>query len=137
MSSSIEQWQHKRQALVDELNTLGAFRRGKISVNFRKCGKASCWCASPNAQGHGPQYLWNATIDGKSEAKNLHLGPEAEKYFNETEHYRTFQNWCASFISVNEQLCDALPIPEVSREQELDELKKKLQKRLLGKHNKK
>ncbi len=137
MTSSIEQLQHKRQALLDELNTIDAFRRGTISVNYRKCGKPTCVCAAPDAPGHGPQYLWNATIDRKSYAKNLRLGPEAEKYINETEHYRAFQQWCESFIDVNEHLCDALPIKEISQEQELDALKKKLRKYLLRKRNKK
>jgi Family of unknown function (DUF6788) len=70
--------EHKKQ-LYQQLASLGEFRRGSISVNYRKCGKSNCGCAQPGHPGHGPQYLWNATIGGKSQARNLCLGPELEK----------------------------------------------------------
>jgi len=49
------------------------------SENFRKCGKPTCKCAKPGNIGHGSQYLWNTTIEGKSYAKNLKLGSELQK----------------------------------------------------------
>ena len=130
MSQSIQQLETKRQALLDTLSSFGAFRRGTISVNYRTCGKAGCACQKDKAKQHGPQYLWNATIDQKSYSKNLHLGPEVEKYVIETDTYRAFQTWCKEFIAINEALCQALPVEEISSEEALETLKKKLRKRL-------
>ncbi len=66
----------KRTWLYQALAALGDFRRGTISVNFRRCGKPNCACAQAGRPGHGPQYLWNATIGGESRARSLRLGPE-------------------------------------------------------------
>ncbi|MDA3918285.1 MAG: hypothetical protein PF690_15105 [Deltaproteobacteria bacterium] len=47
--------------LHEKLTSLEDFRRGTISVNYRKCGKKNCACAKPGHPSHGPQYLWNTT----------------------------------------------------------------------------
>jgi len=70
----------KRKNMFKKLSKIGDLRPGSISVNFRKCGQKNCVCAKPDHPGHGPQYLWNTTIKGKSYAKNLKLGPELQKY---------------------------------------------------------
>lgn len=130
MSQSIHQLETKRLALLDKLSSFGKFRRGTISVNYRTCGKAGCACQKDKSKRHGPQYLWNITRNQKSYSKNLHLGPEVEKYVTETENYRAFQSWCKEFIAINEALCDALPIEEISSQETLEALKKKLRRRL-------
>ena len=79
----IEDLENKRESLYEELSKTGDFRRGIISVNYRKCGKTNCCCSKEGHPGHGPQYLWNTTIKGKSYAKNLKLGPELQKYSEE------------------------------------------------------
>ena len=134
MPSLIKKLQVKRDELLHQLSTIGEFRRGTISVNYRKCGKTQCHCAQEGAQGHGPQYLWSATIERKSVAKNLRLGPELEKYIEDTERYKKFSSICEELVRINEQLCDALPIRQPENEKELERLKKKLQKKLLKKH---
>ncbi len=73
MKSIIDKLQTKRNELLEQLKNLDEFRRGTISVIYRKCGKSQCWCAKEGVRGHGPQYLWNATIKRKSVAKNLRL----------------------------------------------------------------
>ncbi len=105
------------------MQALGDFRRGGISVNFRKCGKANCRCADPDHPGHGPQYLWNATIGGQSRARNLRLGPELQKVGREVEAYRRFVELCRELVEVNEQICGLRPVEEVE-EEALDQLKK-------------
>ena len=69
-AASLQALEHKRKQLWAQLEALGDFCRGGISVNYRKCGKANCRCARPDHPGHGPQYLWNATIGGQSRARN-------------------------------------------------------------------
>ena len=137
MSSIIEELQNRRKELIDQLNNLGDFRRGMISVNYRKCGKKECWCAKEGAQGHGPQYLWNVRIKGKSVGKNLQLGPEVQKYLREIEGFKKFRSICEEIVTVNEQLCDARLPEQPEGEKELEALKKKLQRQLLKKRIKK
>jgi hypothetical protein len=126
MEETLESLEKKRKELYQKLEALGDFRRGTISVNYRKCGKKKCACAKPGHPGHGPQYLWNTTIRGKSYAKNLRLGPELEKYMKETGNYRNFLNLSAELVQVSERICELRPVQEIEDRRESEELKKKL-----------
>lgn len=124
----------KRNVLYGELRSLGEFRRGSISVNFRKCGKPNCVCAQEGHPGHGPQYLWTTTIKGKSYAKSIKLGPDMQKYQEEIARYQTFLKLCDEILQVNERICDARPVVTIQDEKELDDLKKKLRKRFMKRY---
>jgi len=137
MKDDIKQLESKRKYLYEKLADLGDFRRGTISVNYRKCGKKNCACAKPGHPGHGPQYLWNTTIKGKSYAKNLKIGPELQKYITETDNYRIFGDLCDEIMQANENLCDLRVVPEIADEHEAERLKKKLQNRFRKKYKKK
>jgi len=127
MEETIESLEAQRKVLYRELEALGDLRRGTISVNYRRCGRKNCACAKPGHPGHGPQYLWNTTIKGKSYARSVQFGPELEKYRKETDHYRDFVRLCAEVVGLNERICDRRPVPEIEDPKELGELKKKLQ----------
>jgi hypothetical protein len=126
MEETLEGLEKKRKALYQKLEALGDFRRGTISVNYRKCGKKKCVCAKPGHPGHGPQYLWNTTIKGKSYAKNLRLGPELEKYMKETGNHRSFLNLSEELVRISERICELRPVREIEDRRESEELKKKL-----------
>jgi hypothetical protein len=79
MPQTLEALERQRTKLYEQLQTLGDFRPGTISVNFRKCGKTNCACARKGHKGHGPQYLWNTTQRGQSRAQNLRMGPQLER----------------------------------------------------------
>jgi hypothetical protein len=128
MPETLEVLEARREKLYQQLRDLGDLRRGTIAVNFRRCGKANCACARADHPAHGPQYLWHATIGGKSCARNLRLGPELEKVSQEVENYRRFVAWSQELVEVNERICERRPVQEVKDEQELEQLKKKLQK---------
>jgi hypothetical protein len=134
MEESIESLERKRGDLYRQLQETGDFRRGIISVVYRKCGKKNCACAKEGHPGHGPRHLWNTTIKGKSYAKNVRLGPEMQKYLDEIENHRRFVKLCEEIVTVNEQICDLRPVPEVKDEKELADLKKKLQERFSKKY---
>ncbi len=70
-AASLEALEQKRKQVWAQVQALGDFRRGSLSANFRKCGKANCRCARPGQRGHGPQYLWTATVKGQSRARNV------------------------------------------------------------------
>jgi dsDNA-specific endonuclease/ATPase MutS2 len=47
MEETIESLEAQRKALYQKLEELGDFRRGALSVNYRKSGKKNCVCAKP------------------------------------------------------------------------------------------
>jgi hypothetical protein len=127
MEETLESLEAKRKSVYQKLGEIGDFRRGIISVNYRKCGKKNCACAKPGQVGHGPQYLWNTTIKGKSYAKSLRLGPELQKYMEETARYREFLRLCGELVQLNEEISDLRPVIEIEDKNEREALKKKLQ----------
>ena len=129
MERTIEELEETREKLYAQMVGLGDLRPGIISVNFRRCGKINCTCAQPGHLGHGPQYLWNTTQNGKSRAQNLRLGPELEKVQKEIETYKRFNQLCRETIAVNEQICRLRPVPEMTDDKELETLKKKLRRK--------
>lgn len=137
MEETLESLDKKRKDLYQKLEALGDFRRGTISVNYRKCGKKKCVCAKRGHPGHGPQYLWNTTIKGKSYAKNLRLGPELEKYVKETGNYREFLKLSEQLLEVSERICKLRPVREIESRRESEELKKKLLERFRKRFRKK
>lgn len=136
MEPSLQSLESSRTQLYRKLAALGDFRRGTISTNFRKCGKSNCACAQADHPGHGPQYLWNASVGGKTKAKNIPLGPELEKAEREVERYREFDRLCQSLVEVNDQICHLRPVPVIEDQNELEQLKKKLRRHFLKKRKK-
>lgn len=134
MEETIESLGKKREDLYQQLKETGDFRRGIISVIYRKCGKSNCACAKEGHPGHGPQHIWNTTIKGKSYAKNLKLGPEMQKYLDEIANHQKFLKLCEEIVVVNERICELRPVPQVTDDNELSELKKKLQERFTKKY---
>jgi hypothetical protein len=130
---SLEFLESRRKQIYRNLEALGDFRRGTISVNYRKCGKSNCACAQKDHPGHGPQYLWNARVEGKTKARNLPLGPELEKVEQEVKRYREFDRLCQELVEVNDQICQLRPIPVIADEDDLLQLKKKLLRRFARK----
>lgn len=137
MSQSLEVLEQRKKSLYQQLEAMGAFRRGTITENYRKCGKLNCACAQPKHPGHGPRYLWTATIGGKSYGQQLALGPALEKVEQEVANYRRFQQWLEQWIEVNEKLCELQPVRSLADPQELEQLKKKLQERYSRRRSKK
>ncbi len=138
MTNTLSSLELKREQLYQQLQETGDFRRGTISVLHRKCGKKNCACVLVDGHpGHGPLYLWNATIGGKSYAKNLKLGPEMEKYQTEIANHQRFQKLCQEIVAINEQICALRPVRVLADETELATLKKKLQQQFLAKYKKK
>ncbi len=129
MAESLVVLEEQRRQLYEQLIFIGDFRPGTISARYRKCGRGNCACAQSGHAGHGPQYLWNTTQRGESRAQNLHLGPELRKVESELANYRRFLELCGELVKVNEQICRLRPVPEISNERELAQLKKTLQRK--------
>jgi len=124
MNESLETLEDRRRKLYRQLEELGDFRPGMISVNYRKCGKKNCACARPHHQGHGPQYLWNSTFGGRSAAENLPLGPRLEKVRKEVAAYQSFLRLTKELVVLNRRICQLRPTEEIKDERALEQLKK-------------
>ena len=135
MKQTLEELEEQRRQLFRELSEIGDLRRGIISANYRKCGKPNCVCAQKGHRGHGPQYLWNTTVGGKSRAANVRLGPELEKVQQEIEDYRRFVKLTKEIVDINEQICQKRAVRDIADEEELETLKKTLL-RQFGKRSK-
>jgi len=137
VDQSLHDLELQRKNLFRQMASLGDFRRGTISVNFRKCGKSNCACARKDHPGHGPQYLWNISIGGKTQARNLPLGPELEKVEKEVEQYHAFVRLSQELVEINDRICQLRPVRSIENEDELEELKKKLRRHFTEKRKKK
>lgn len=137
MEETLKDLEDKRKRLYRRLATVGDFRRGTLSVNYRKCGKPNCICSQEGHPGHGPQYLWNTTVKGKSYAKSIPLGSELEKYTTEIDNHHKFLEICDELARINEQICNLRPVSQIKDDTEAAALKKKLQRRFKKKYKEK
>ena len=53
MKQTLEQLEQRRRDLYSELTTIGDFRRGIISVNYRKCANPTASVPSPDIEDTG------------------------------------------------------------------------------------
>ena len=98
MDQSLQDLELRRKDLFRQMERLGDFRRGTISVNYRKCGRSNCACACKDHPGHGPQYLWNVSIGGKTQSRNLPLGRNRKKWrrrWNDTTRLSAYPKNCS------------------------------------------
>ena len=137
MDQSLQDLELRRKDLFRQMERLGDFRRGTISVNYRKCGRSNCACACKDHPGHGPQYLWNVSIGGKTQSRSLPLGPELEKMEKEVERYHSFVRLSQELLEVNDRICQLRPARSIENENELEQLKKKQRRHFAAKRKKK
>src|SRR5664279_2195346 len=88
--ASLAELEAQRAELYARLAELGDFRRGSVSENYRRCGKANCVCAGSGHPGHGPRMLWTRRgADGKTVGRQLTAG-EVDKVRRELAAYHAF-----------------------------------------------
>jgi hypothetical protein len=136
MSSNLTDLLKQRDTLIEQIRTLKDFRRGTVTLYTRTCGKPTCRCATDVTARH-EQYLWTVSIDGKTQSKHLRAGSEVEKYYEETERFRTFKQLIEQLTLVSERIANTQPPAQIDDSDALDALKKKLRKRLSRPHRRK
>ena len=136
MDNKIVDLEVERKLLYKKIENLGDLRRGSITESYTKCGKKNCACAKKEHPGH-IRYLWSTTVKGKSRSRNLRIGSEMEKYRKEIENCRTFEKLCDELVRINEEICDLRPVATIDNENDLEALKKKLQKLFRKKYREK
>lgn len=114
MNRSLDEMERERAGLYEQLAETGDFRRGSISENYRRCGKANCACARPDHPGHGPRRLWTRTGPGRK-SRGRQLGPgEVDKVRAELDTYARFAALTEQIVEVNEAICEARPASSLS-----------------------
>ena len=99
----------ERDRLYAQLSTVGDFRRGSVSENWRKCGKPNCACAAPDHPGHGPRFLWTRTARGRGTVGRQLAAGEVDKVRREVGRHAEFAAICGQIAEVNEKICEARP----------------------------
>lgn len=108
--SSLEELEQRRDRLYAQLAGTGDFRRGSVSENYRRCGKANCACAGSDHPGHGPRYLWTRTVPGRGGSRGRQLSrEEVAKVRGELANYERFADLSEQIVEVNEAICEARP----------------------------
>lgn len=116
MPTSLPDLEQQRAQLYAELAGSGDFRRGSLSVNYRRCGKPNCACAAPDHPGHGPRHLWTHSVAGRTVGRQLAAGPELEKVRREVATYKRFVALSQRIVTLNEAICAARPVSALAED---------------------
>lgn len=107
-SMSVERLQELRALALDRIAAVPQFRRGSLQVGYRKCGRATCRCARPGEQGHGPRGLWTRTAKGPGGSRGQYVPvDQIEQVRAELDNYAQFAALVEDYVEVNEELCKA------------------------------
>ena len=106
---SLPELEAERNRLFAQLSMVGDFRRGSVSVNWRRCGKPNCACAAPDHPGHGPRFLWTRSAGPRRTVGRQLAAAEVEKVRREVARHAEFATAVEQIIEVNEKICEARP----------------------------
>jgi hypothetical protein len=107
---SLPELEAERDRLYAQLSAVGDFRRGSVSVNYRKCGKPNCACAAPDHRGHGPRLLWTRSEGRRKRVGRQLAAAELAKVRRELARHAEFTALSEQIVEVNEQICEARPV---------------------------
>jgi hypothetical protein len=107
---SLPELEAERDRLYAQLSAIGDFRRGSVSVNYRKCGKPNCACAATDHPGHGPRFLWTRSEGRRKRVGRQLAAAEVGKVRRELARHAEFTVLSERVIEVNEQICEARPV---------------------------
>lgn len=108
--ADLRELERLRSQLYGDLARVGDFRRGTLNEVRRRCGKANCACAQPGHPGHGPQYNFTRSVEGKTVNVHLKPGPELDKIGREVANHERFRALVGQVTEVNEAICEARPV---------------------------
>ena len=112
---SLPELEALRDRLYARLATVGDFRRGSVSVNYRRCGKPNCACADQDHPGHGPRFLWTRLAGRRKTTGRQLAAGEVGKVRAEIARHAEFEEISTQIVEVNEMICEARPPAGPSR----------------------
>lgn len=95
----------RRDALLQELASIGDFRPGALVSQYRKCGKPTCHCTRPDSPGHGPYWLITHRSGGKTRSQAVPAGA-LERAREQLEAYRRLRGLWRELVEVSQRLCE-------------------------------
>ena len=107
---SLPELEAERDRLYAQLSAVGDFRRGSVSVHYRKSGKPHCACVAPDHPGHGPRLLWTRSEGRRKRVGRQLAAAEVDKVRREVARHAEFTALSERIIEVNEQICEARPV---------------------------
>ena len=105
--AQIARLEHQRTRLLDELHHLPDLMRGKVYERERKCGRASCTCASGGPRHPGLQLTVN--LGGRTRTRYVRQGERAAVEAK-VAAYRRLWELVDELTEVNLSLLNALPV---------------------------
>ena len=105
--TQIARLEQKRDRLLDELHHLPDLMRGKVYDRERKCGRASCPCASGGPRHPGVQLTVN--LGGRTRTRYVRQGERAAVEAK-VAAYRRLWKLVAELTEVNLELLNAVPV---------------------------
>lgn len=119
--SPLPDLEERRAELYEQIADTGDFRRGSVTTNYRRCGKANCACAEAGHPGHGPRHLWTRSgPGGKTKGRQLSPGAEVDKVNREIANYKSFMAQVDQIVEVNEAICEARPVSPLADDQQTE-----------------
>ena len=105
--TQIARLEQKRARLLDELHQLPDLMRGKVYERERKCGRASCTCASGGPRHRGLQLTVN--LGGRTRTRYVRQGERAAVEAK-VAAYRRLWEVVDELTEVNLTLLNAVPL---------------------------
>ena len=118
MPISISALEQQRSSLLHQISELGDFRPGSITGTGGRCGTPTCHCHLPNDPGHAPHPRLTYKLNGKTVTESFSSPAAQRKAETEVAAFRQYQELSRSFVTVNEEICQARPIEESLTPQE-------------------
>lgn len=110
-----------RSLVLDRIAAVPQFRRGSLQVGYRKCGRATCRCARPGEQGHGPRGLWTRTAKGSGGSRGQYIPvDQIDQVRAELGNYAEFAALIEDYVEINEALCTGRVGPPTRRRRSAD-----------------
>ena len=111
------------RALRDRCDTLkaqlahvGDLRPGSLVERYRRCGKPTCHCAGPGAEGHGPSWSLTREVAGKTVTTVIPAGA-VEQTRQQIAVHKRFRALAKALVEASARVCDAqLRTPEAAQE---------------------
>jgi hypothetical protein len=110
MPDSLSDLEGVRSKLLQQVQALGDFRPGSISVAVRRCGKPTCHCAKPDDPGHDPQIRLTRKAAGKTITESFSTPAAFRKAQQEVAEFHRFQTISDELIDINEKICQLRPV---------------------------
>jgi hypothetical protein len=118
LPDSLATLEQQRASILTQILELGDLRSGSITAIHGRCGKPNCHCHQPGQPGHGPNFRLTRKIDGKTVSESFSSAAELRKAQREVEAFHRFRQLSQELLEVNEKICRARPVADITTPQE-------------------